>query len=124
MDNQFGIHALSTRVLVPKYIFQVLNSLFEIENKLSIHGDPGNVRRSIDRIKEALETEGLFYENPMGQDFAETRTDVEASITGVGTDDLQIVEVIKPIIRLGERSSSRIIQKGIVVVKSKSRGDA
>jgi hypothetical protein len=58
----------------------------------------------------------------MGQDFAETRTDVEASITGSSTDNLKIVEVIKPIIRAGVPSNSLVIQKGIVVVQTKSEG--
>ena len=66
----------------------------------------------------------------MGQPFKETRTDLEATISGSGTDNLVVVEVIKPIIRSlirdnsGEMSAkdtaqfSQVIQKGIVIVET------
>ena len=62
----------------------------------------------------------------MGQVFSETRTDLEATITGQGTDQLKVVEVIKPIIRVGDSSYSKVIQKGIVIVQSEDSigGDA
>lgn len=105
---------------VPKWALQVLNNLCDIERKLSLNGDPLNARRNVERIKEAFEDQQIFYEDPMGQDFNETRTDLEASITGVGTEDLKVVEVIKPIVRCGTKNLSRVVQKGIVVVESKS----
>ncbi len=107
-----------------KWIFQVLNNLYDIEKKLLIHGDPGNAKRNVERIKEAFESQKLSYEDPMGQLFSETRTDMEASITGAGTDNLRVVEVIKPIVRSGNKEFSRVVQKGIVVVESKKEGDA
>jgi hypothetical protein len=113
----------NTIMEVPKWVFQVLNNLCDIERKLSIHGDPGNAKRNVDRIKETLEGEKLFYEDPMGQLFSETRTDLEASITGASTENLYVVEVIKPIIRIGDKQFSRVVQKGIVVVKSKTLGE-
>jgi hypothetical protein len=80
-------------------------------------------------MKDAFEELGLFYEDPMGQSYKETRTDLEATISGQGTENLEVVEVIKPIIRVsrlvnsqetgGARALSRIAQKGIVVVESK-----
>jgi hypothetical protein len=96
----------------------VLNQVFEIEKKLFLHGDPNNLTRNIDRIKGAMEEIGLFYENPAGEDFQETRTDLEATISGRGTEGLKVVEVIKPIIRLGPRDQSRVVQKGVVVVEA------
>ncbi len=56
----------------------------------------------------------------MGQPFNETRADLEASIAGEGTENLRVTEVIKPIIRYGEPAYSRVIQKGIVVVRSQT----
>jgi hypothetical protein len=106
------------------FAFQILNNLCAIEQKISIHGDPGNVKRNVDRIREALEGENLFYEDPMGQIFSETRTDLEASITGAGAGNLHVVEVIKPIIRMGDKQFSRVVQKGIVIVESKTTGEA
>jgi hypothetical protein len=57
----------------------------------------------------------------MGQDFQETRTDIEATISGKGTEHLKVVEVIKPIIRRGPRALSRVVQKGIVVVEAATK---
>ena len=105
---------------VPKWAFQVLNTLCDIERKLALSGDPLNVRRNVERIKEAFEDQQIFYEDPMGQDFNETRSDLEASITGAGTESLKVVEVIKPIVRYGKKDLSRVVQKGIVVVESKA----
>lgn len=105
---------------IQKFVLQVLKNLCDIERKLSIHGDPGNAKRNVERIKEIFEEEGGFYEDPMGQSFSETRTDLEATITGEGSDNLKVVEVIKPIVRVGNRNSSRVVQKGIVIVQSET----
>ncbi len=109
---------------IPKWILTVLNSVYEVEQKLALHGDPGNASRNIDRIKETIRNEGLLYEDPMGQPFKETRTDLEATISGESTEDLFVAEVIKPIIRVsilrdGQETFTRVIQKGIVVVQAK-----
>jgi hypothetical protein len=105
---------------VPKFLLQTLNHLYEAERKLAIHGDPAGVMRNIERIKSAFEDERLFFEDPMGQPFNETRVDLEASIAGEGTEHLHVTEVIKPVIRLGDASFSRVVQKGIVVVQAKA----
>jgi hypothetical protein len=105
---------------IPKFVLLVLNNLCDIERKLLIHGDPGNAKRNVERIKETFEDERIFYEDPMGQAFSETRTDLEATITGEGAENLKVVEVIKPIIRVGDKKFSRVIQKGIVIVQSES----
>jgi len=107
---------------VPKWALGILNNLCDIEKKLDINGDNSNVRRNVDRIRELLEDENLFYENPLGQKFSETRTDLDATITGEGTENLYVVEVIKPIIRAGNKNYSVVVQKGIVVVQSKENG--
>jgi len=109
----------STTFELPKTFLTVLNQLYELEQKIKRHGDPALTQRNISKMKDALEEIGLYYEDPMGQAFNETRTDLEASISGAKTEDLVVVEVIKPIIRHGPRSFSRVIQKGIVVVESK-----
>ena len=109
---------------IPKWALQMLNNLYEIERKLSIHGDPGNVGRNVEKMKEALGNLGLFYEDPLGQPFRETRTDLEANISGQGTDNLAVTEVIKPIIRFRQADFSRVVQKGIVVVQSKDEDGA
>jgi hypothetical protein len=105
---------------IPKFVLQTLNHLYDAERKLTLHGDPGGVLRNIERIKDAFAEEKLFYENPVGQPFNETRADLEASIAGEGTDNLHVTEVIKPVIRYGDPAYSRVIQKGIVVVRSQA----
>src|SRR5262245_8182274 len=104
---------------IPKWLLTVMNNLYEIERKLIVHGDPCNAARNVERIREAIAVEGLlFYEDPRGQPFKETRTDLEASISGTTTENLVVAEVIKPIIRCGRPDRSRVVQKGIVVVES------
>ena len=110
----------SGAIEIPKFVLQVLNNLCDLDRKLSIHGDPGNAKRNVERIKETIEDIKVFYEDPMGQSFSETRTDLDATITGEGSDNPKVVEVIKPIIRVGDRNFSRVVQKGIVIVKSET----
>jgi hypothetical protein len=104
---------------VPKWALTAMNNLAEMERKIAISGDPSNLTRNIERIKEALQGENIFFEDPMGQLFSETRTDLEATIAGLGTDNLVVVEVLKPIVRVGNREYSRVVQKGIVFVESR-----
>ena len=104
---------------VPKWILGLLNNLFELEKKIGMGSEHSNLNRNVDRMKELLAEQKVFFENPIGESFSETRTDLEATITGAGTDDLRVIDVIKPIIRVGDRAFSRVVQKGIVVVESR-----
>jgi hypothetical protein len=108
---------------VPKWIFTLMNNLYEIERKLAVHGDVGNATRNVERIKEALfdDGQGVFYEDPLGQPFNETRADLDADIAGPSAENLFVAEVIKPIIRSGTVEFSRVIQKGIVVVQGRQK---
>ena len=115
---------------IPKSTLAILNQLYELEQKLKEHGDPANLGRNVDKMKDILAEGGgpncddagigLIYEDPMGQPFKETRTDVEATISGSGTENLVVAEVIKPIIKavLGD-GLFRIVQRGIVIVESR-----
>ena len=107
---------------VPKWALTLLNNLYEIEHKLAKHGDPGNAARNVEKMKDAFAGEGLFYEDPMGQPYKETRTDLDASISGSSTENLQVVEVLKPIVRAGQAQSSRVVQRGIVIVQNENEG--
>lgn len=106
-------------VELPKLLLQTLNQLYDIERKLTLHGDAAGVLRNVERLKDAFAGESLFYEDPMGQAYNETRADLEASIAGESAENLVVTEVIKPVIRHGDKAYSRVIQKGIVVVRSK-----
>jgi hypothetical protein len=104
---------------IPKWILVTLNNLYEVEKKLALHGDVGNAIRNVEKMKDLFAEMGVFYEDPMGQEFKETRSDLDATICGSGTENLVVVEVIKPIVRAGEAAFSKVVQKGIVVVESK-----
>ena len=130
------------KIQIPKSILVVINQLYELEQKLKKHGDPNNLQRNVIKMKDAFAEEGMLgdvhghlhiclsYEDPMGQSFKETRTDLDATISGSGTDNLVVVEVIKPIIRSAMRLSAgeisdqlkaqftQVIQKGVVIVES------
>ena len=54
---------------VERRLLLVLNQVFEIEKKLYIHGDPNNLIRNINRIKDAMLDLSFFYEDPTGEDF-------------------------------------------------------
>ena len=128
---------MQTGSAIPKSVLTVLNQIYQVEKKLTRLPEAYDMRRNIDRIKDALAEDGLpvfdasgmscsvglTYEDPMGQAFKETRTDLEATIAGTGTENLVVVEVIKPIIRAtlkgGEAGSSKIVQRGIVIVESR-----
>ena len=107
---------------VSKSALGIVNNVYEIERKISLHGDSANISRNVNRLKELIRDMGFVYEDPMGQPFKETRTDLEASISGTGTENLRVTEVIKPIVReVG--GLSMVVQKGIVVVEEKRTGD-
>jgi len=103
---------------VPKWAFMLLNNLYEIEKKLLAHGDIGNIGRNVEKMKDIIAGEKLFYDDPINQEYKETRTDLEVSIAGESTENLIVSEVIKPIIRYGDDQYSKVVQKGIVVVTS------
>lgn len=106
-------------VELPKVLLLTLNQLFDMERKISLHGDSAGVLRNVERLKDAFAEELLFYEDPTGQPFNETRSDLEASIAGASSENLFVAEVVKPVIRHGDKTYSRVVQKGIVVVQSK-----
>ena len=122
---------------IPKSILTVLNQLYELEQKLKKQEDSDDISRNVGKMKDAFAEEGLpvlyagggqlrvclTYEDPMGQPFKETRTDLEATTAGSCTENLVVVEVFKPIIRAifrdGTGEFSKIVQKGIVTVESR-----
>lgn len=121
---------------VPKCILVMLNQLYELERKIKKNGDPANLLRNINKMKESLAEDGfpsidaggvpcvvgLAYEDPMGQTVNETRIDLDVSISGSCTNNLVVVEVTKPIVHAITSDSMgkhyKVIQKGIVVAES------
>lgn len=120
---------------IPKSLLTVLNQLYELEQKVKRHGDPANlgrdIARNITRIRDTFADEGvpagdgapvrLVYDDPMGQPVPQTRTDLDVTIAGPGTENLVVVEVIKPIIRAVVRDNVyQVVQQGVVVVESRT----
>lgn len=109
-------------------IFDIINQIFEIERKAEKLQESNSIQRNIDKLKDILENQisvlfpdtGFIYENPVGEDYNETRTDCTASIAGESTENLVIIEVIKPIIRYKQNNMTQIVQKAVVVVQSKN----
>jgi hypothetical protein len=108
----------NVQIQIPKYILLIINNLFEIQKKVESTEDELNISRNLVKIIEVLEEQGLSFENPLGQSFNQTRTDLEATISGEGTENLVVVDVLKPIIRAGNSHNSIVIQKGIVIVET------
>ena len=136
MSTDFS-RAMGIRIQIPKSLLIILNQLYEVEQKLKKGDDSAGISRNLTKIKDAFTEEGfpivdagggqipitLTYEDPMGQSYNDTRTDLEARISGIGTENLVVVEVIKPIIRVtwkdGADVTSKIVQQGIVIVASR-----
>jgi hypothetical protein len=108
----------NVQVQIPKHLLVLINNIFEIQKKIGSIDDNLNIGRNLMKISEAFEEHGLTYENPLGQKFNQTRTDLEATISGEGTENLVVVDVLKPIIRMGNANNSVVIQKGIVIVET------
>lgn len=119
---------MNEHIKIPKVYIDLLDQLFEIERKLNTIQESNTVIRNINKMKDVFENIfatpsgsniGLTYHDPLGEEFNETRLDVDVSIAGESTKNLIITEVIKPIIRYKNGGSTIIARKGLVVVESK-----
>jgi hypothetical protein len=101
---------------MPQHLWiKMANLVFELEKKLPAQGAPTGVSRNIDRMKAVLEEAGLMILNPMGEPYAETRTDLEVNITGTGKGALHVLDVIKPVIYSKKDGAQSLLQKGVVI---------
>ncbi|MEL7340647.1 MAG: hypothetical protein AAGM67_09195 [Bacteroidota bacterium] len=108
------LHDLSLTELIP-----LLNQFFELEKKTSKLSDGQKLNRNLRRMREQFEALGLYYHNPFGERYDETRTDCEASIAGEMSEDLYITEVLKPIIHYKKGPEVQLLQAGLVIVAAK-----
>lgn len=100
-------------------LLRVINQVFELEKKSNQKEELIPIRRNLARIKDAFTEMGLAWNDPLGEAYSDTRTDCEASIAGDSTDNLQITEVIKPIVWMKDGTTNYIIQKGVVIAESR-----
>ncbi len=96
---------------------QILNQLFDMEKKMEKLEGSRSLARNMRRIKGLYEEMGLTIHNPLNETYSETRTDCEATITGISAENLVIKEVIKPIITENIDGLPHIVQKAVVIVE-------
>ena len=118
-------------VKVPQAYLDFMNQIFEIEKKAANLKEENSIQRNLNKMKGILEEEffkgsstiGLTYHNPLGESYSDTRTDCEATISGIGVENLEIIEVIKPIIFYAYHENEKVIkvivQPAVVIVQSK-----
>jgi hypothetical protein len=98
---------------------RMCNLLFEMEQKwVTKSGDKAIVRLHR-RMMQTLDEAGYYVHNPLGEDYDETRTDVEASICRDDSGDAKmcIRTVMKPVVyRKSENDALLLVQRGVVIV--------
>ncbi|CAN5436405.1 hypothetical protein BH10ACI2_BH10ACI2_01630 [soil metagenome] len=99
-------------------VLSVLNDVFLLEKRILQTQGADKLLRYTIRIREHFAEFGYVIEDPTGQTFNETRTDCEASIAGVSTENLIIKDVLKPIVRFRQNERTVLVQRAVVVVSS------
>lgn len=119
-------------VKVPQAYLDFMNQIFDIEKKSANLKEENSIQRNLNKMKGILaedffkgsSTIGLTYHNPIGESYSDTRTDCEATISGTGVENLEIIEVIKPIIFYAYQENEKVIkvivQPAVVIVQSKN----
>jgi hypothetical protein len=122
-------------IKVPQAYLDFMNQLFEIEKKSNNLKEEHSIQRNINKMKGILaedffkgsSTIGLTYHNPIGENYSDTRTDCEATIAGNDVENLEIIEVVKPIIFYAYNDNDKIIkvivQPAVVIVQSKKNSN-
>lgn len=95
-----------------KSIIELINQLSTMEQKLIQNED---MQRHFNRCKQSLQDMGYSYYTPLNEKYNDTRTDIEAHITGAIGSNMLITQVIKPVVV----QDGVIVQKGIVIVENK-----
>ena len=95
---------------------KMANLVFEIDKKVLAKETNTSLQRIQDKMKRVLEEAGVFIYDPTGEKYNETRTDVEANISGSSTSGLVITDVIKPILYTETEGRKQLIQQGVVIV--------
>jgi hypothetical protein len=94
---------------------EILNQLFSLEQKLKKENQIETYARYINRIMNSYKELEYDVHNPLNEKYNESRSDVQANITGQLGNNLIITQVIKPIIFL----HNQVVQQGIVIVENK-----
>ena len=98
---------------------QIINQLFEIQNKLQEQGILTTFERNFNRLTSIFEEDGYIIQNPTNELYNESRTDCEASIVGTIGTNMKITKTLKPIIYQQNDGALQLIQKAVVIVENK-----
>lgn len=98
---------------------KIINQIHSIESKLMTDEKNASLKRKFERIRGHFEELNIVIHNPKGEAYSETRLDCEASISGDQTDNLEIIEVLKPVVFLKDGEFKEIIQRGVVIAEGK-----
>ena len=96
---------------------QVLNQIFELQQKINNGPDAASFERNFSRLFDIFEEDGFVIQNPINEMYNESRTDYEASIIGEAGKKMKISRVLKPIIYQKSDQQLQLVQKAIVMVE-------
>lgn len=96
----------------------IINQVFEIHSKLQDQDKMEVFERNFNRLHSIFEEDGYTVLNPTGEQYNESRTDCEASITGKLSNKMKITKTLKPIIYKRDGANNVLVQKAIVIVEN------
>lgn len=97
-------------------MLEIINQVFAIQTKAD-KNDNTLFNRNLDRIQHEFEVLGYQIINPLGKDYKNEMTDVEANVTGSLSRNSKITKVLKPIVYFQNNDGEiQLMQKGIVIV--------
>jgi hypothetical protein len=97
---------------------KIANLVFELDKKVVSRDANPSAARIHDRMKAVVEEAGIFIYDPTGEQYSETRTDVDANISGTSASNLVIKEVIKPVLYTNDGGKQSLLQRGVVIAGS------
>jgi hypothetical protein len=96
---------------------QLINQLFEIQRKIAGLNLSVGFERNFNRLFSILQDEGYIIQDPTNEQYAESRTDCEASIIGQASSKMKITKTLKPVIYHKENGQVQLMQKAVVLVE-------
>lgn len=95
---------------------EIINQIVALDSKLKKE-NTDTANRYLDRIYHEFEAMGYQIVIPIGQNYRNEMTDVEANVIGELSRSSKITKVLKPVIYQIENNETKLLQKGIVIVE-------
>lgn len=96
-------------------VIQLINQVHQLQRKLNRVDETGTTSRQIERIMDIFAESGYLVDNPLGQHYDGTRTDLAVTF-GSRTTGTMITDVLKPVIYRQEEGESKLLQIGVVLI--------